>query len=80
MGWTTNLSRGPFAPLNSTSSPSPADAQGHGSHVAGIIAAANGCGIIGIAPEARALPVKVLNDSRLSTYAEIERGIRLATA
>lgn len=40
----------------------PADDDGHGSHVAGIAAAAtgNGTGIAGVAPDARIMPIKVL--------------------
>ncbi len=42
---------------------SPADDHGHGTHVAGTIAAAgnNGIGIIGVAPEARIMPIKALD-------------------
>src|SRR6266540_233828 len=42
----------------------PQDGHGHGTHVAGIVAAAaNGIGVIGVAPEATLVPFKVLNDS-----------------
>lgn len=43
--------------------PNPWDLAGHGTHVAGVIAAAtgNGEGIAGIAPSARIMPLKVLN-------------------
>ena len=41
----------------------PTDRNGHGSHVAGTIAAAkNGVGITGVAPKAKILPIKALND------------------
>ncbi len=41
----------------------PQDGHGHGTHVAGIVAAAdNGLGVIGVAPDARLVPFKVLND------------------
>jgi len=43
---------------------SPTDGQGHGTHVSGTIAALgnNGTGIIGVAPKAKILPLKGLND------------------
>jgi subtilisin family serine protease len=42
----------------------PQDGHGHGTHVAGIIAAANnGVGYIGVAPEATLVPIKVLDDT-----------------
>jgi subtilisin family serine protease len=41
---------------------SPQDDNGHGTHVAGIVAAAdNGSGVIGVAPDARLVPIKVLD-------------------
>jgi beta propeller repeat protein len=44
--------------------PDPFDDNGHGSHVTGTIAAVgnNGIGIVGVAPGARVLPLKVLNE------------------
>jgi subtilisin family serine protease len=50
----------------------PRDGNGHGTHVAGIIAAAvnNGAGIAGIAPKAKIMPLRVLDDSgRGSSFA-----------
>ncbi|MDR7605557.1 MAG: S8 family serine peptidase, partial [Armatimonadota bacterium] len=39
----------------------PSDTGGHGTHVAGIVAAAaDGAGVVGVAPRARVLPVRVL--------------------
>lgn len=65
---------------NCTSSQSPLDVQGHGTHVCGtIVAVDNGIGVIGVAPEAKIISIKVLGDDGTSGYDSIERGIRLAT-
>ncbi|HUR18045.1 MAG TPA: S8 family serine peptidase [Acidimicrobiales bacterium] len=60
----------------------PQDDQGHGSHVAGIAAAAtgNGVGVAGVAPGARILPVKVLDSGGSGSVAVISDGIRWAAA
>lgn len=64
---------------------SPAVAQddnGHGTHVAGIVAArtGNGLGVAGVAPAARVLPVKVLDDEGGGNDAAVARGICFAVA
>ncbi len=53
------------------------NADEHGTHVAGIVAAVtdNGIGIAGTAPDARILPVKVLEDGS-GSFGEIAAGIR----
>jgi subtilisin family serine protease len=53
------------------------DDYGHGTHVAGIAAAAtnNGVGIAGIAPGARVMPVKVLDQYGNGWYSDIAAGI-----
>jgi thermitase len=58
----------------------PTDDHGHGTHVAGILAAAmnNGLGSTGIAPGVSLLPVKVLNASNFGTWADIADGITYA--
>jgi subtilisin family serine protease len=63
-----------------TRSPSQAyDAQGHGTHVSGIIAARrNANGIVGVAPESKIIMAKVLNDEGSGTSADIVAGIRWA--
>ncbi len=59
----------------------PADDEGHGTHVAGIIAARiNGTGVVGLAPEATLLPVKVLDAHRGGNTDTVAEGIRFALA
>jgi subtilisin family serine protease len=57
------------------------DGHGHGTHVAGTIAASvgNGLGIAGVAPQAQILPVKVLNDDGAGTAGEVAQGVIWAT-
>jgi serine protease len=56
----------------------PKDMDGHGTHVAGIIAAAaNGFGVVGVAPEAKLLPVRVCGPENCPADS-IARGIRYA--
>ncbi|HPP88184.1 MAG TPA: S8 family peptidase [bacterium] len=52
------------------------DRQSHGTHCSGIIAAnRNGIGIIGVAPKAKIIPVKVLNNKGEGDLSWITRGI-----
>ncbi len=61
-------------------SPDLTDRRGHGTFVAGIIAAKrnNGLGIAGIDPGAVILPVKVADENGAATSLDIARGIRYA--
>ena len=56
------------------------DASGHGSHVAGIIAAAanNGIGGSGVAPNAKILPIKVLDQAGQGVAADVAAGVYFA--
>ena len=55
------------------------DAQGHGTHVCGIVAALeNGMGIIGVAPKAQLIPIKVLGNNGTGNYEYIISGIKKA--
>ena len=55
------------------------DGNGHGTHVSGIIAAEkNSEGIVGVAPDAKILPVKVVDDTGCGTADMIAEGIRYA--
>jgi serine protease len=63
-----------------TCTPGAQDLNGHGTHVAGIAAAAtnNGIGIAGTAPQAKVMPVRVLNAAGSGTASDISTGIRWA--
>ncbi|MDZ8110087.1 MAG: S8 family serine peptidase [Nostoc sp. DedQUE12a] len=55
------------------------DVYGHGTHVAGTIAAVNNdFGVTGIAYNAKIMPVKVLGDDNKGTYSAISQGIYYA--
>lgn len=55
------------------------DNNGHGTHVAGIIAAlANNTGVVGIAPNVDLYSIKVLNDLGVGTTGSLVRGIEWA--
>jgi subtilisin family serine protease len=58
----------------------PDDDSGHGTHVAGIIAAAsdNGEGIAGVCPNCALMPVKVLDENNLGSWAQLAKGIIFA--
>ncbi|MCM3718520.1 S8 family peptidase [Fictibacillus phosphorivorans] len=56
------------------------DDNGHGTHVAGIIAAQdNQVGIKGLAPDVQLYSIKVLDDNGLGQYSQIIKGIEWAT-
>lgn len=55
------------------------DGNGHGTHVAGTVAALNNTvGVLGVAPSARLYAVKVLNDQGSGSYSNIISGIQWA--
>jgi len=58
----------------------PADDNGHGTRMAGIIAAqaSNGIGIVGVAPHSKVIPVKVLGADATGPYSAIANGITYA--
>ena len=58
----------------------PLDERGHGTHVAGIAGAikGNGIGIVGVAPKAKILPVRVLNENGEGDIANGAEAIRYA--
>ncbi|MEI2716521.1 MAG: S8 family serine peptidase [Candidatus Nanopelagicales bacterium] len=57
------------------------DPNGHGTHVAGVIAARanNGLGVAGVAPEASIMPVKVLGSDGSGWLSDVTEGIVWAT-
>jgi serine protease len=77
--------RCPYEPRARTGKRSRAVAQddnGHGTHVAGIVAAGTGnrIGVAGVAPGAQVLPIKVLNSKGSGEDVEVARGICFAVA
>jgi thermitase len=66
---------------NFTDSPTLGDTYGHGTHIAGIIAAYsnNGVGIAGVAPESQLMNVKVADDTGGCQASTVARGIIWAT-
>jgi len=58
----------------------PEDDNGHGSHVTGIICAMNNdIGVVGVAPKAKVIPVKVLDGKGSGNLPNVANGIRWAT-
>src|SRR3954469_131061 len=60
----------------------PNDGNGHGTHVTGIVAAdaGNGLGIEGVAPGARVIPIRVLDNDGSGTGEDVAKGIDYAVA
>ena len=58
----------------------PDDGHGHGTHVAGTIAQStnNQLGVAGVAPAARIMPIRVLDDRGAGRYGNVAAGIRWA--
>jgi subtilisin family serine protease len=69
------------AGVNCSSGTSYADGNGHGTHVAGTVAAKDdGIGVVGVAPGARVYPVRVLNNRGSGSWSSIICGIDWVTA
>jgi subtilisin family serine protease len=68
----------------------PQDGYGHGTHVAGTIAAvgANGTGVVGVAPEAKVMPLRTLGDNGIGYMSDVaaafdyagDLGVRIVNA
>ena len=59
----------------------PQDGHGHGTHVAGIVAAAaDGMGVVGVAPDARIVPIKVLDDTGQGEWSNLICAVDYLTA
>lgn len=57
----------------------PEDDNGHGSHVTGIICASNNdLGVVGVAPKAKVIPIKVLDKKGSGNLVNVANGIRWA--
>ncbi len=58
----------------------PSDDSGHGTHAAGIIAAAidDHAGVAGVCPHCRIMPVKVLDKSNIGSWATVTQGVLFA--
>ena len=69
-------------PASFISGKGPADENGHGTHVTGIVAANsdNGLGIDSVAPGARVLPVRVLDENGEGSDSDVAKGIDYAIA
>ena len=71
---------GPKKPGRTCVQDGPQDENGHGTHVAGIVGAVtnNGLGVAGVAPSARILPVRVLDEENSGDVDHIAAGIHYA--
>jgi subtilisin len=75
----SSATRGGYNCLNPAAAPN--DDNGHGTHVAGTIAARNsGSGVVGVAPGTEIFPVKVLNSAGDGTWEQIICGINWVAA
>ncbi|HEX2051759.1 MAG TPA: S8 family serine peptidase [Actinomycetota bacterium] len=66
---------------NCSTGTSAEDGNGHGTHVAGTVAALdNSIGVVGVAPGARVWPVRVLSNSGSGSWADVICGVDFVTA
>jgi len=76
-----DLNLHPTLAKNCVSSSPPNDGNGHGTHVAGTIAAkSNTSGVVGVASEAAIVPVKVLGDDGSGSWSQVICGVDFVTA